>query len=259
MKKYPYVKEYTNEPVSGINMMKEQCSFMVSKMMDIEDIINISFTNTVDDLLYYNNIDSVISPNEKILHEKIFLLREKYSYDSIKQKHIDLFEDTTQNINDVNFLTNWLFTIDTKNLLRDYLYHELIVYNKNIAFTKISELYPNVDVNNLVKEYIDENIMSKYRFKNFHLFVEYKDLKDDVVKSLTNNMLDNDIKLYEKKPTFDIKALLNNNGKQKKINEIEVISIKPYSDGIFHITYKQQCSSKLKTFIYYFNVLFEKI
>lgn len=258
MKKYPYVKEYSNESISGIALMKEQCSFMASKMMDIEDLIDISFTNTVEDLLEYKSIP-VNQPVRKSLSEKMYLTRQKYSYDFLKMKHVTLTEDTTQKTSDTNFLTNWIFTLDTQSLLKDYLYHEFIIYNKNKAFVEIGNLYPNIDVTQLVKDYIDENIVSKYRFKTFNLFVEYKNLKDNSVKSLTNNVLDRDFKLYEKNPVFDIKALLNDKGFPKDRKAIEVISIKPYTDGVFHITYKQQSSSKLKTFIYYFNVLFEKI
>lgn len=248
MKKFPYVKEYSNEPVSGLKVMKEQSSFLMSKMMDIEDIINITFTNSIDDLNDYNN-----NTNNQTFLKKLFDLKEQYSYDLIKQQCVTLTEDNTKLTEDNNFLTNWIFTLDSNKLLKDYLYHELIVYNKNKSFNDIQKIYPNEDITQLVKNYIDDNIISKYRFKSFKLYTKYYDLKDNIVNSLTNNVLDKDVKLYQKKPVFDIKAIPLNK------NQIEVISIKPYVDGIFNITYKQQTSSKLKTFLYYFTVLFEKI
>lgn len=250
MKKFPYVKEYTTLPVSGLEVMKEQCSFMGSKMMDIEDNINIGFNIIPEDLYTYNNIND---PIEKIAQEKILNIKKQYSYDILKQKYVTIEEDKTQNQSDRNFLTHWLFTINTEDLLRDYLYHELIVYNKNTAFTTISNNFPTYDITELVKKYIDENLIKKYRFKSFDLYTSFKPLKDNIYPSITNGVLDNDIKLMQKTPVFDIKAIPLNKNKK------DVISIKPYMNGIFHISYKQQVSSLLETFIYYFNVQFEKI
>jgi len=119
--------------------------------------------------------------------------------------------------------------------------------DKNVEINFAGELSPEV------KKYIDENLMKKYRFKSFDLYTSFKPLKNNIYPSITNGVLDNDIKLMQKNPVFDIKAIPVNKNKK------DVVSMKPYMNGIFHISYKQQVSSLLETFIYYFNVQFEKI
>lgn len=247
MKNYPYIKEYKNIPVPGIEIMNEQSSFMMSKMMDIEDEIHITYSLNPDDLKIYNMVENTLPiNNNKLLYYDV---KKMYSYDNLKQKYITLSEDNEQKTNDKNFNTSWVFNINTTGLLKEYLYHELYVYNKSNEFFNITN--DNYIISDLVKSYIEHNILKKYRFKTFKLYVKYFPLSDNKVSAISS--IDNDVQLLSKKPEFDIKAIPNN------LNEIEIVSIKPYLDGVFNIYYKQLKSSNLFTFIYYYDIIYEKI
>lgn len=254
MKKHPIIKEYKNKSVPGLEVMREQISFLSSKMMDIEDLIDISSTITPEDIAIYNYPTTSVHMKEMYKHKL------NYSYDYIKQKYVTLIEDKSQNKSEHDFNTNWEFTLDSDGLLKEFLYNEFFVYNPNNDFSKIDDYYESIglssdyNISDLVKDYIEENIINKYRFKSFKLYTKYYSLENNKITAIDpTKTLDDDVQILIKNPVFDIKAI------PKDRKDIEVVSIKPYIDGKFKINYKQLKSSKLETFIYYFDVQYEKI
>lgn len=261
MKKHPIVQEYKNEDIHGLEIMKEQANFLTSKMMDIEDIVNITYYICPQDIEKYNRgVDpAYVGNNINSVIEKFYETKYKFGFDKIKKDNIELTEDDKQRLDESSHNTTWKFRLNSKGLLRDYLFNEFYINNReNSVFTDL-ETYinnnglSNYRINDIVYDYIDSNVIDKYRFKQFKLYVKYYELSQDKVNAISYlKKLDNEVKLFIKKPVFDIKAI---NDK----NTFEVVSIKPYVDGFFDIYYKQLKSSKKYTFLYYYDVVYEKI
>lgn len=243
MRKDSIVKDYKNLSVPGTFVMKEKTNFLCGKMMDIEDTIRISYDYTFNELLNLSTLEanSVLS----------------FSYDGIKQNSIlSLTEDKTQSTSESNSNTKWIFEFDSKMLLREYLYNEIYTLNPQSPFKQITQdLTPSDNINQLCMEYIDTNVLDRYRLKEFILWTEYYDLKMNTVPGTGTSLLNPELKLLYKTPIFNIKAIPETNADKSK----QTISTKEYLDGKYEIYYKQTKSSQFSTFLYYFDVIFEKI
>lgn len=243
MRKDSIVKDYKNLSVPGTFVMKEKTNFLCGKMMDIEDTIRISYDYTFNELL---NL-SVLEANSVL----------SFSHDGIKQNSIlSLTEDKTQSTSESNSNTKWIFEFDSKMLLREYLYNEIYTLNPQSPFKQITQdLTPSDNINQLCMEYIDANILDRYKLKEFILWTEFYDLKMNIVPGTGTSLLNHELKLLYKTPIFNIKAIPEINPDKTK----QTISTKEYLDGKYEIYYKQTKSSQFSTFIYYFDVIFEKI
>lgn len=231
MRKDSIVKEFKNIAVSGVNFMPEITNFLCNALMDIDDEIRITYN--------YDKSTQVAAINEYNI----------FDYNDLKTQSIILKLDTGQIKLDSDNNTKWVFTLNTKKILREYLYNEIHATNINSPFNSIpNNLIPNNKLNELVYSYIDNNILSKYRLKDFILWTEYYELKNNTVPGTT-------IPLLYKQPQFTHFAIPTNNPDTQK----KIVNFKPYNDGIYDISYIQERSSKYFTFIYYFDVIFEKI
>lgn len=243
MRKDSIVKDYKTLKVPGTFVMKEKTNFLCGKMMDVEDIIRITYDFTYNELmnLSTNDANSLLS----------------FSYNGIKQNSIlSLTEDKTQSVSESSSNTTWIFEFDSTMLLREYLYNEIYTLNPQSPFKQITQdLTPSNNINQLCLDYIDANVLDRYRLKEFILWTDYHDLKTNVVPGTGTSTLNPEIKLLYKTPLFNIKAIPQTNADKFK----QTISMKQYVDGKYEIYYKQTKSSQFSTFLYYFDVIFEKI
>jgi hypothetical protein len=221
MRKDSIVKDFKPISVSGVHNMYNKSNFLCTNLMDIEDTINI------------NNFETNI------------LNSELYSYNFQKHNSLNVYLDESQTKIESDSNTKWILKFDSKQLLREYLYNEIFTYNPFSEFKNIPEEQIPVGktVNDLCKEYIEYNLLSKYKVKEFIVYVKYNSLKNDKIPGT-------DINILYKTPIFSKLA----------INPIkETISSKQYTDGIIEYTYKQSKSSQFFSFIYYYDVIYEKI
>jgi len=238
MRKSSIVQEYKNLPVNGISVMKEKVNFLCSKMMDIED--NISINEPFDKDI----INSYDSDYKKMLYDT--------SYDNAKKNSILSLEfDKSQSKIESDTTTKWIFKFDSKYLLREYLYNEIYTLNPQSPFRLINlDDVPNKNISKLCYDYIDSNLMDRYKLKQFDLYVENFRLSANTILSVDPIYIPS-VTLLSKTPVFSLLAVSNINKKS--------ISTKQYSDGMYEISYKQDFSSQYDTFVYYFNVSFERI
>lgn len=243
MRKDSIIKDYKNLSVPGTYVMKEKTNFLCGKMMDIEDQVRITYDFTFNELVNLSTLDA----NSAL----------SFSYNGIKQNSIlSLTEDKTQNTNISNSNTVWVFEFDSKQLLREYLYNEIYTLNPQSPFKQIDlSLTPLNNLNQLCIDYIDQNLLDRYRLKEFILWTSYYDLKLNIVPGTGTSLLNPELKLLYKTPIYDIHAIPESNADAQK----ETISLKPYVDGKYEIYYKQTKSSQFFTFLYYFDVVYEKI
>lgn len=260
MKKESIVKDYKNVPVSGVYNMKEKSNFLCSKMMDIEDTIRISYNFTSSNIQ-----DTLTLAPGPLAIQKVFLkslLNISHSFikqDAIKSLHVE----KSQTELDSNNLTKWIFEFDSKRLLREYLYNEIYTLNPQSPFKLIpTNDIPGNKINTLCYDYIDKNIMDRYRLKEFILWTSYFQLKDNTVPGTGSDpVLNPVINLLYRTPVYSINALPNiNSTVQADIDkQKETVALKEYNDGVYEISYKQTKSSQYYTFLWYYDVIFEKI
>ncbi len=272
MRKASQVQDFIQMRVNGTQVMREKSSFLGGKMMDIEDIINITYSYNKDNLNTTNLTEKQIQDLSKLinipsntinltptqitdLNNTITSLNDK-TYDVIKRNSIiSLKENNNQSTFESNTTTKWIFEFDSKYLLKEYLYSEIYTYGGiDSPFYNISN--NNMKSNQMCYDYIEKNVLDRYKVKEFILWTEYYKLKlNEVPGSGTNPEFDPLIKLSYKKPVFSFRAIPDAEPEKNK----ETISFKEYNDGIYEIGYKQQLTSNEYTFIYYFDVIYEKI
>lgn len=235
MRKYPIVKEFKLLNRPGILVMKEETNILTGKMMDINDIIRVTYSMTSDD---------ISSPFIEDIN--------KTSYDSYKQDAIKSFEIAkNQTDNEKENLTKWLIKLDSKHILREYLFNEIYTFNPHSVFKQMNNILPDNKIGDYCYEYIDKNILNRYKVKEILLWVQYFDLKQTKVPGSGIGLYNPTIELLQYNPKFTFHAIDDDDKKA-------TIATKEYVDGTIDIGYQQDMSSKFYTFIYYYDIIFER-
>lgn len=218
--------EYYCNNVYGTFNMVEESNFFNSKMLEIEDSINIEDK----DLIYY----------QKLNGEQIYISIESsldyyiYSSSNNKEIHHKLIIDETQTKYQLDKNTKWILEIDMKSILSDFLFATL---KTNRTFEGVrNDMNRYDDVNVAIKKYISMNVIDRYRYKSIELFVDYKSLRNQSILKYEN----------------DWNVNTNN-----KFSKIQTETSYDYSE--IKLIFNQDKSSSEYNFDYYFNILFEKI
>lgn len=258
MKKSSIVDDYNNLPVSGVYNMQEKANMLVSKMMDIEDVVRVSYNFTPGDL------DTLLTVANRPIADSLYNISHSFAKEkAIKTLHLDKSQTTL----DSNNLSKWVFEFDSKFLLREYLYNEIYTLNPQSPFRLIpTNDIPGGKINKLCYDYIDKNIMDRYRLKDFILWTTFHELKDNIVPGTgTDPILNPQIKLLYQTPVYSFNAIPNvgsgtSSATQPDIDkQKETIHMKQYNDGLYEINYKQKKSSQYYTFLWYYDAIYERI
>jgi len=241
MRKYPIVKDFVNIDKPGILVMKEYTNINFGKMMDIDDEIRVSSSL---------NSSLLALPPAELADINMF------SYDKYKKDAIMIFEPSkVQSDDEKNTITKWYIKLNYKEILRKYLYNEIYTYNPHTEFKKMFGILDENLVGQYCLSYIDQNIISRYKIKEIIFWTEYHELKRNIVPGTGTILPYNpEIKLLYQTPVFSFHAIPNPISDDKK----EYISMKEYTDGTVDIVYKQTKSSKYYTFLYYYDIIFER-
>lgn len=146
--------------------MQESTSFFGSKMMDIEDNIIADNSNIV----YYTNAAS----------EQINFDLEKnntaivYNTVSDKQNNHVITQDKSQSDLQKDTNCRWIIDIELKKILQSYLFAQLKSARTFEGVLNVNTIYGNVD--DAIRQYIEKNLVSRYRFIGIDFYVEYVDL-----------------------------------------------------------------------------------
>ena len=215
---------YTN--VNGTLSMQEKRSFLGSKLIKFDDTINIKSEN----IIYY----------QSLLNEQLNIDIEKtlspIIYDTVSDKlsNSTIVLDDSQSIDQQNNNTRWILKIQFNTLLINYLFATLKKYR---TFDSVqNNMVISNDVNAAIREYITDNLLSRYQFDHIELFLSYNDLFNGGLKY--GNSWDQKIEL----PSNLISTY------EKNINNLEL-----------DITFNQTRSSSSFSFNYYYNLYFTKI
>lgn len=221
--------EYTNTSIYGTFNMVEEGNFFASKMLDIEDSILISNQN----IIYYQKLTG----EQLDLAIESSLLSYIYSAaDSMNLYHTLILDESQLEYQKENN-TKWILNVNIKSILADYLFAILKRYR---TFEGISnQLIKTNDINTSIKEYIDRNVIDRYKFSKLDLYISYTDLKNQNVLRYIN--------------IWNQNIISYSNLLTKKQTEIKY----DYSSAI--ISFNQEKISSLYNFDYYFTILFQKI
>jgi hypothetical protein len=221
--------EYKKTETYGTFNMVEESNFFGSKMLEVEDSINIESQS----IIYYQktNGEQIDLSVESSLDSIV------YSSSTNKQKNHTLVLDESQSSYQRDNNTTWILNIELQTILSDFLFATLKRYRTFEGMK--TEMTKNYDIDSSIKEYINQNVLNRYKFKSLDLYIQFKDLRNQNVLRYKNtwNQLaykpENKFSKYQKDLTFD--------GSKLKV------------------IFNQDKSSKDYTFEYYFNILFEKV
>lgn len=222
--------EFEYKKVHGSLNMLEQSTFFGSKMLEIPDKIEILNENVV--YFQLSNGEQLNLEAEKNLPQVV--------YDTVldKQTNHSLKLDESQSEEDKLKNTRWILSISVKNILKNYIYATMK------KFRTFEGLENNMTINNNVNaallDYIDKNVLSRYKFNRVELFLKSVDLL--TVSGLKyNNQYDSTMELnpgtlYTKFQT------------QTDVNDLDIT-----------LTFYQPDISSRYAFSYYYNLYFEKL
>jgi hypothetical protein len=241
MKDRLILKKYETESVYGTFNLEEEPSFFGSKVIEVEDEIIIN-DSSIQYFQYFDEND----PNNGFQYYELDLFFEQlFLLDLVNlKKENHTISKFHQNKIDDKFNTRWIIEINTKNILKEYLFAKI---KERRTFKTINHnLLRNKNINESIYLYITKNILDRYKFDKIDFFVKYDDIKD--VSQLTI------LKKYD--PIFKNQIQLVEN-KVENIN-VEINNfIDPLSN--LKVNYSQIKPSTDYKFDYYFNIYYKKI
>ena len=239
MKNTTILKKFDTQPNAGTYSMSEYNFLFGSKMIDIEDdiIINNAIINYYQSNLasnygfQYYNVDIY---QESVFNLDLFSIKkDKHKYKLYNQDHNSLKNNT-----------KWQFDINTKEILTEYIFAKI----KNArAFKAIKqEYFLNNKINDNIYNYINYNIIHRYKIEKINFYLLYKELLNN------DNQYSNDI--LKLKPIYSNIAFTDG-------FLVTDITIKKPSNNVNNLTmiFNQTNNSDLFTYYYYFDIIFKKI
>lgn len=221
--------EFVYKKVNGTFNMIESSSFLGSKMLEIEDKLDILNKN----ILYYQ------SASKEQLDLTVESNNAPVIYNSATDKKLNhlLAIDDSQSQTDRDGQTKWIMNIDICTILTNYIFATMKEYRTFEGVKNTMTSYGDVD--SAMTEYIKTNVVNRYRFTNIELYIKYRDLKSQNILRFKN----------------DFNELIESN--EFKVKRIQ--STLDYEHKKLTVNFRQEKTSSEYSFEYYFNLNFEKI
>jgi hypothetical protein len=221
--------EYQNRAVYGTLNMVEESTFFGAKMLEVEDTISIDN----QDIIYYQKLNG----EQLDFSVESSLSSTVYSSSTNKSANHTLELDTTQPKYQLDNNTRWILTIDLKTIITEYLYATLKRYRTFEGVKNDMTMFNDINVG--IKNYIQFNVLNRYKLKGIELYVRYQDLRNQSLLRYKNKW-DNTII----NPTYKL---------------IKFQTETEFDGSSIRITFNQEKPSNTYSMDYYFNILFEKI
>lgn len=243
MKSNLILKKFDTNSIPGTKNIYNLRTFFGGMIPFIEDVINInndsvefSYVNNGKETGYqYYDKDNISDNWETDYIENLTDLKNN-------NHSISLLNQSSSNLNSN---TRWKIQINARNVLRDYLFFK---FRESRAFQSIKydEVYNN-DLNSTIYNYIDNNIMSRYKFDSIYFYVQYSDIaKSQTIKK-------NILLKFEPNFTEDVYKIEN------KISNFNIVNLDEFKYDDIVINYFQTKPSDTYKFDYYFDLNFIKI
>lgn len=221
--------EYQYSNVYGTFNMLEQSSFFGSKMLEIEDSIDISNQS----IIYYQTLT-----NEQIdISVENSLPSIVYNASDDKKLNHTLVVDKLQPEYQLNKNTKWVIEINLKDILSNFLFATLKQYR---TFEGVkNNMTINNDVNLSIGDYINKNVLNRYKYKTTEMYIKYRDLRNQNILRFKNDW--------------------NPNIEQSENKTPKIQTETAFDDSKLKILFSQEKPSDQYSFEYYFKLIFEKL
>jgi hypothetical protein len=218
--------EFFNSKIYGSFNSFEESNFFGSKMLEIEDEVEIKDQNII---YYQNDKNEQIDLNvESAQNSKIYS-----SFDNKKLNH-DLIIDDSQPNTQLKTNTRWILDINLSSILTEFVFANI---KKERTFQSLTnDMVVSKDVNVYIRNYIKNNVLDRYRLSNIELFVDYVDITTGSNLQYQN--------------TFDKRTFNKLTRFQTETN---------FNFSKTRLTFNQEQSAQEFSFKYFFNLKFEKI
>jgi hypothetical protein len=223
--------EFQYNRVFGTFNMKEESSFFGSKMLEIEDRLDLNNQS----IIYYQNLNK----EQLDLEIESSLSPTIYSLSDDKKNNHTIVLDDNQSEPQRNSQTKYIITVQLKTILENYLFATLKQY-RTFEGVRNSMCF-NGNVNFSTKEYITKNILDRYKFEKIELYLRYVDLRDQNVRRFINNWYSSD----------DIII------KENLVNRIQTET--EFDESQIRVFFNQDKSSQQYSFEYYFKLFWMKL
>jgi len=200
--------EFNYYRVFGTLNMVEESSFFGSKMLEIEDTIEIDNQN----LIYYETIqgEQIDISIENSLPPNVV------SCSELKNLNHLIILDPNQSDFQKNGNARYIMTINIKQIFESFIFGTIKQYRTFEGVLNSMSFGRNV--NSSIKEYILKNISDRYKFDRIEVYLKYRDLRDQNILRFDNTWnpdigeIDNKLLRVETETEFDdssIKAIFN--------------------------------------------------
>lgn len=219
--------EFINNRVNGTLSMIEESNFFSARMLEIEESILIDNI----DVLWYQ------SQNKEQLDLSIesSLLPYIYSPSEDKVQNLSLKIDPNDTTIGQRRNTRWIFEINIQKILINYLYATLKKFRTFEGVKNNQTINNDVDV--AIINYIKNNILNRYRFKQIDLYLVNRDINEEGLIKSKNNW---NINLPKESLIKNYQTVVNSDESVVKLLFL-------------------QLNSNEYIFEYYYNILFERI
>jgi len=224
--------EFIYNRTFGTYNMKETSNLFASKMLEIEDEINLHDQN----LVYYQNerLEQIDFEVERTSRPNIYSLLDD------KRQNSNLIIDDSQNQFQRDGNTKWILNINMSNIFQNYLFAVLKQSRTFEGLRRNMTSQGNIDIS--IKEYITYNLLNRYRFDSVKLYLKYNDLRRQIALRYKNNWTTNVNDIYLEK---------------NKLNKFETVTAFDYSS--VKLLFAQEKSSQFYNFDYYYTILWKKL
>jgi len=245
------LKKYKQEPVNGTFNILEEPTFFSSKVMELEDDILLNNESIQYFQYFYNakdqtQIEQNLTKNNGYQYNILNKYQETFFLLDVVELKLDnhTITQVSQNEIDKNNNTKWEIDVDIKNILKQYIFAKI---KERRTFKSINYYnFINKNINESIYDYITYNILDRYEFNYIDFYVKYNDIKNTSIYS----------NIRQFNPIFksDIEDISH---KTTGVN----VQINNFVDSLANlkITYLQTKPSTDYTFDYYFNIYFKKI
>jgi len=233
--------EFDYSPIWGTFNMEEESTVFGSKMLEIEDNLEIHDQN----LVYFQTQDA----EQLDLSIESSLPSISYSASEDKRLNHTLVLDESQTESQKNTRARWIITIDLRTILTNYLFATLKRWR---TFEGVrNSMTKSNDVSFAMQEYIIKNVLDRYKLNRVELYLNYVPITNQNILKYNNLWASESNQFRTAQLTSDIVNPTN------QLKSIQTQTEFDYSSTI--ITFSQEKNSSQFCFDYYFKLFYEKI
>ena len=233
--------EFDYSPIWGTFNMEEESTVFGSKMLEIEDNLEIHDQN----LVYFQTQDA----EQLDLSIESSLPSISYSASEDKRLNHTLVLDESQTESQKNTRARWIITIDLRTILINYLFATLKRWRTFEAVR--NSMTKSNDVSFAMQEYIIKNVLDRYKLNRVELYLNYVPITNQNILKYNNLWASESNQFRTAQLTSDIVNPIN------QLKSIQTQTEFDYSSTV--ITFSQEKSSSQFCFDYYFKLFYEKI